>query len=59
MYSDNEHVLYGGQMSDSFENAKSFGEFCYNRQCAMCRKYLKVNYLRVDGITSQEITASQ
>ncbi|KAJ6640916.1 Luciferin 4-monooxygenase [Pseudolycoriella hygida] len=54
MSSHYERVLYGGEVTDSLEKAKSLGEFCYNR----LRK-LGDRVLLVDGITFEEITASR
>lgn len=31
MSSNNNGILFGGSVTDSLENAKSFGEFCFNR----------------------------
>lgn len=31
MSSDYQNVLYGGEMTDGLEKAKSLGEFCYKR----------------------------
>lgn len=28
---DNQNVLYGGDVTDSLEKARSFGQYCYNR----------------------------
>lgn len=28
---DSQYVLYGGEVKDSLEKARSFGQYCYNR----------------------------
>ncbi|KAJ6640807.1 Luciferin 4-monooxygenase [Pseudolycoriella hygida] len=53
MTSDNR-ISYGGKVNESLDKARSFGEYCYNRL-----KKLGDSVLFVNGVTSQEVTASQ
>ncbi|KAG4067305.1 hypothetical protein HA402_000296 [Bradysia odoriphaga] len=54
MSSNFDGILFGGSVLESLENAKSFGEFCYNRL-----KRHGQNVLYINGDTSERVTASQ
>ncbi|XP_037030653.1 4-coumarate--CoA ligase 1-like [Bradysia coprophila] len=54
MASNTGKTIYGGPVKFTWENANSFGEFCYNRI-----KRQGDNVLLIDGITGEQITAAQ
>jgi len=50
MNSDYQNVLFGGEVTDSLEEARSLGEFCYKRLEKYGDRVLLVSHYKADHI---------